>query len=136
MIPFGGQYAMNAYIHSILSTKRNHFTWTPIFRPMFEKAGLDMDKGPENTVRVPGHKGPHTFEYHNEIYTRLMEKTEGLDGEEYTKAFTKELEKIKKEIVTPGTNLNNLVTKKDSNGNSTVKSKENSGGPKIDRTKR
>ncbi|WP_158997142.1 AHH domain-containing protein [Pigmentibacter ruber] len=110
--------------------------WTPRFRAMFEKAGLDMDKGPENTVRVPGHKGPHTFEYHNEIYTRLKEVTKGLDGEEYTKAFTKELENIKKEIVTPGTNLNNLVTKKDSNGNSTVKSKENSGGPKIDRTKR
>lgn len=50
--------------------------------------------------------------YHREVFDRLVEVTQGKSGDAYTQAFQRELAKIGKEIQTPGTKLNNLVTKK------------------------
>ena len=62
--------------------------------------------------------------------------TKGLTGEAYTQAFKNALADIKKEISTPGSNLNNKVTKKDSEGNSTVKSKQSSETAKPKKSKK
>jgi hypothetical protein len=85
--------------------------WTPEFKKMFDKAGLSM-QGDLNKVWVAGHQGPHPQEYHKEVFERLEQVTEGKTGTSYTQAFQSELAKIGKEIQTPGTKLNNLVTKK------------------------
>ena len=85
--------------------------WTPEFKKMFDKAGLSLQDD-LNQIWVAGHKGPHPQEYHREVFDRLEQVTEGKTGNAYTQAFQNELAKIGKEIQTPGTKLNNLVTKK------------------------
>lgn len=85
--------------------------WTPRFEDLFDKAGVSM-QGDLNKVWVAGHQGPHPQEYHREVFDRLVEVTQGKSGDAYTQAFQRELAKIGKEIQTPGTKLNNLVTKK------------------------
>lgn len=67
-------------------SKRNGGPWTPKFRPIFERAGMDMDEA-ANVVRVQGHYGPHPPEYHQYVYSYLGGRTAGLTGEEYVAAF-------------------------------------------------
>lgn len=65
-----------------------------------------------NKVSVPGHKGPHPEAYHQEIFDRLTSATNGLNGTAYNDALQTELNAIAKELQTPGSVLNSLVTKK------------------------
>lgn len=83
--------------------------WTPEFQKMFDKAGLTLQND-LNKVLVVGHQGPHPQEYHEAVYNRLNDLN-GLSGEAYKNAFKEELSIIAKEIQTPGTYLNRLVTK-------------------------
>ena len=83
--------------------------WTPEFQKMFDKAGLSLQDD-LNKVLVAGHQGPHPQGYHEAVYQRLK-NLEGLPGEAYRTAFREELEKIPREIQTPGSYLNKLVTK-------------------------
>jgi hypothetical protein len=76
---------------------------------MAEKAGMTLEDV-ANKVRLPGHKGPHPEAYHQAVYDRLQNITKGLRGEEYSKAFRFELDKIAEEILTPGSRLNILLT--------------------------
>lgn len=65
-----------------------------------------------NKVLVAGHRGPHPQSYHDLVYAKLQTATRGLSGDEYKIALQNELKKIGNEVVTPGTVLNSLVTKK------------------------
>jgi len=66
---------------------------------------------PVNIVRVKGHKGPHPQEYHEAIFQRLSDATEGCRTmQQCREALTAELSRLGKEIATPGTELNKLVT--------------------------
>lgn len=67
-----------------------------------------------NKVFVDGHKGPHPQEYHEAVYDRLENAVKDLSKNTpgYEQALRSELESIKIEVATPGTDLNNWVTKK------------------------
>lgn len=85
--------------------------WTPRFRRIFAKAGMRL-KDPENIVPIEGHKGPHPQRYHQIVYRRLDEVTEECRSiKECREALTDALRKLAKEIATPGTELNQLVTR-------------------------
>ncbi|EBS7636327.1 hypothetical protein CDR68_21705 [Salmonella enterica] len=113
-------------IHHLATNK--HKTWSPRFRALFDKYGLgrfkngnlrkDILDDPLNKVAVPGHKGPHSEPgFHQTIYDRLKNAADageanggGIEGGRA--ALEKELETMRKEAVTPGTWLNDVLTKK------------------------
>jgi hypothetical protein len=84
--------------------------WSPQFQEIFDKAGMTLDD-PANIVRVKGHKGPHPQEYHERILRRLSDATEECRTmQQCREALTAELGRLGREIATPGTALNKLVT--------------------------
>jgi hypothetical protein len=102
--------------HHIASDKfststNNGGPWTPRYQALFDKAGMSLDDA-ANTVRVPGHKGPHPQEYHEEVFRRLRDATlECRSIQECRAALTSELLRLGRQISTPGTRLNKLVTR-------------------------
>jgi hypothetical protein len=104
------------YNHHIATNKwwestKNEGPWSPQFQEIFDKAGTSLDD-PANIVRVKGHKGPHPQEYHERIFQRLSDATEGCRTmQQCREALTAELRALAREIATPGTDLNKLVTR-------------------------
>jgi hypothetical protein len=102
--------------HHIASDKfststNNGGPWTPRYQELFDKAGTSLDDA-ANKVRVPGHKGPHPQEYHEEVFRRLRDATlECRSIQECRAALTRELQRLGRQISTPGTRLNKLVTR-------------------------
>ncbi|NPC84413.1 AHH domain-containing protein, partial [Pyxidicoccus fallax] len=85
--------------------------WTPRFQEIFDRAGMSLDDA-ANRVHVPGHKGPHPREYHEEVYTRLNEATKSASSMQQCRvALTRALQRLARDISTPGSRLNLLVTK-------------------------
>jgi hypothetical protein len=88
----------------------NDGPWSPRFKEIFDKAGMSLDD-PANIVRVKGHKGPHPREYHEEVFERLTNATEGCRTmQQCREALTAELRRLAREIATEGSDLNRLVT--------------------------
>lgn len=84
--------------------------WTPVFERIFDKAGMTLND-PANLVRVKGHKGPHPEEYHREVFDRLNAATATCRSvPECRNALTVELRELAREVSTPGTRLNLLIT--------------------------
>jgi hypothetical protein len=105
--------------HHLATNKNSKSTanggpWTPIYKDIFGKAGLDIDKGAENLVDVIGHQGPHPKEYHEYVFDKLSGATEGLKGgtQAYKDAVTKALGDLKTEATTSGSQVNKWITKK------------------------
>lgn len=102
--------------HHIASDKfstsaNNGGPWTPRYQELFDKAGMSLDDA-ANKVRVPGHKGPHPQEYHEEIFRRLRDATlECRSIQQCREALTSELQRLGRIISTSGTRLNKLVTR-------------------------
>lgn len=64
-----------------------------------------------NIIDVEGHQGPHPEEYHVRILRQLLYATRRCQSvPECREALVKELLILAKEIATPGTPLNRLVT--------------------------
>ncbi|HZH16044.1 MAG TPA: AHH domain-containing protein [Archangium sp.] len=85
--------------------------WTPKFQRIFDRAGMSLND-PANKVRVKGHQGPHSQEYHERIYERLDEATKGCSSiPQCQQALTTELQRLAKLLSTEGTSLNKLVTR-------------------------
>jgi hypothetical protein len=85
--------------------------WTPRFRRLFAKAGMKLNDE-ANKLPVPGHKGPHPQQYHEIIFNRLSEALRSCRSVEVCRQrLTRELHALAKEIATPGTELNQLITK-------------------------
>ncbi len=85
--------------------------WTPRCLKLFEKAGMDLEDE-ANKVLIKGHKGPHPEEYHQQIYNRLVDAMKGCRGlSQCRDALTGELGRLARELNTPGTPLNKLVTR-------------------------
>jgi hypothetical protein len=85
--------------------------WTPRFKRIFKKAGMEL-KDPENVVPVEGHKGPHPQRYHERVYARLEEATKGCRKvAECREALVNELRRLAKEVATPNSGLNKLLTR-------------------------
>lgn len=88
--------------------------WTTAFKELFfDPAGLSIKNEPTNLVAIVGHKGPHPEEYHRIVYDRLKLAISGKTGTAFVDAGKAELVAIGQEAATPGTHLNNLVTKGD-----------------------
>ena len=85
--------------------------WTPRFRRIFAKAGMTLDD-PANKIPLPGHYGPHPEHYHQLIHKELLDATLTCRTVVACReALTSRLRKLAKQIVTPGTELNQLVTR-------------------------
>ncbi|MHA7628722.1 AHH domain-containing protein [Corallococcus sp. M7] len=91
-------------------SSRNGGPWTPVFRKLFKKAGMEL-KDPENIVEVPGHRGPHPAEYHRRVMRRLRDATEQCRTVAQCRdALTSTLKELAEEARSPGTVLNKLLT--------------------------
>lgn len=70
-------------------------------------------KDPENIVDVPGHKGPHPQEYHEEVYERLLDATKTCRTVNACRhSLTGALKELAEEVTTKGTRLHKLVTRR------------------------
>jgi A nuclease family of the HNH/ENDO VII superfamily with conserved AHH len=86
--------------------------WTPKFEELFKQVEMSL-KDSANLIHIQGHEGPHSEEYHQMVYARLLaafRKCKSLD--ECRRAFTNELKNIADELCTPGTDLNKMLIKK------------------------
>jgi hypothetical protein len=101
-----------------IATDKNHVSdatggpWTPKFEFLFRRAGMTLGD-PANLVNIIGHQGPHSMEYHMEVYQRL----ENALGDCATKTecrarLVEELDRLAASICKPGSRLNKLLTKK------------------------
>ncbi len=85
--------------------------WTPRFRDIFAKAGMPM-KDPANEMPLEGHYGPHPERYHQIVLKTLRDATRACRSvAECREALTGALKRLAKQIATPGTELNQLVTR-------------------------
>jgi RHS repeat-associated protein len=101
-------------VHHIATDKNNVLAqqggpWTPKFQALFAGAGMSLND-PENLVSIAGHQGPHSEQYHRVVFDRLFSATEGFAGDEYKAALVGELRQMRTELMTPGSDLNKLVT--------------------------
>jgi hypothetical protein len=85
--------------------------WTPRLRALFAKAGMSMED-PANKMPLPGHYGPHPKRYHELVFRALRDATAGCRSVVECRAvLTDELRRLTRQIATPGTELNQLVTR-------------------------
>jgi hypothetical protein len=85
--------------------------WSPQFEVIFNRAGMSLND-PANIVHVRGHKGPHPAKYHEQVLRRLDEATATCRTiQKCQEALKAELQQLAREIATPGTRLNKLVTR-------------------------
>ncbi len=85
--------------------------WTPRFRAIFAKAGMTLND-PANKMPLPGHYGPHPERYHQIIYEELDTATLTCRSVvECRERLTRALKVLASDIATPGTELNQLVTR-------------------------
>ena len=85
--------------------------WTPSLKKFFDKAGMSMEDL-ANKVRIPGHKGPHPREYHEEVFERLEHAVKRCETTaQCRQALTRELERLAVELREAGSKLNKLVTR-------------------------
>jgi hypothetical protein len=85
--------------------------WTPRFREIFAKAGMSMED-PANKMPLPGHYGPHPERYHQIVMDELASATATCRSVvDCRERLTRALKALAKDIATPGTELNQLVTR-------------------------
>jgi HNH/ENDO VII superfamily nuclease len=85
--------------------------WTPRFREIFAKAGMSLED-PANKMPLSGHYGPHPQRYHEIILEELLNATKACRNVlECREVLTSRLRKLARQIATPGTDLNRLVTR-------------------------
>ncbi|WP_224367524.1 AHH domain-containing protein [Hyalangium versicolor] len=85
--------------------------WTPRFREIFARAGMSLDD-PANKTPLPGHYGPHPQRYHEIVYEELFDATVNCRTVvQCREGLTRALKALANEIATPGTELNQLVTR-------------------------
>ncbi|WAM29588.1 AHH domain-containing protein [Myxococcus sp. NMCA1] len=103
-------------IHHICTDKndksdRTGGPWTPVFRDFFKQAGLSLDDT-ANLVRIRGHKGSHTREYHQEVLNRISIAMKGCrDTAQCRSRLVNELSKIARDLTTAGTKMRKLILK-------------------------
>ena len=111
-----GPVDTEGHVHHIATDKWTDAThsggpWTPKFQDIFDRAGMSLND-PANQVRIRGHQGPHPQKYHEEIYERLDRATSVCPTiQKCRQALTAELQRLAKELSTPNSRLNKLVTR-------------------------
>lgn len=95
-------------------------SYSDLFREILVNAGFgipykDPLNDPINRISIEGHEGPHGVDYHEAIYQRLLKAVQGIDAgknpDAYRKAVEEEYGKLRKDVSTKGTYLNDLITK-------------------------
>ena len=85
--------------------------WTPRFNEIFKKAGMTL-RDQANLVQIKAHRGPHPQAYHEAVMDEIRRATRsqmpGTSG--YREALKRALANLAKEIRTPGSRLNRLIT--------------------------
>ena len=85
--------------------------WTPRFRAIFARAGMTLDD-PANKMPLPGHYGPHPERYHQIVLEELADATATCRSVVVCRErLTRALKRLADQIATPGTELNQLVTR-------------------------
>jgi len=85
--------------------------WTPRFQEIFAKAGMTLDD-PANQMPLPGHYGPHPKRYHQIVMDELADATATCRSVVVCRErLTRALKRLADQIATPGTELNQLVTR-------------------------
>ncbi|MFY0562581.1 AHH domain-containing protein [Archangium lansingense] len=93
-------------------SESNGGPWTPDFETLFARAGMSLDD-PVNIVYLRDHKGPHPEAYHSDIFKRLNDKFGACRARAECRAMlVEELDRIAGEVCTPGSMLNELLTRK------------------------
>lgn len=111
----GGGTQPGGYWHHIATDKfkkstRNGGPWTPQFERLFARAGMKLSD-PANRVFIQGHKGPHPRAYHEEVYERLSDAVRSCQGKQQCReALLRALQGLSRDISTPGSRLNTLLT--------------------------
>jgi len=86
--------------------------WSPLFKRIFDRAGMSLKNDPANIVNIKGHQGPHPQSYHKEVHKRLLEATEDCRTmQQCREALTAELHRLAREISKEGSKLNKWVTR-------------------------
>jgi len=84
--------------------------WTPQFEKLFARAGMRLEDS-ENIVPLQGHKGPHPQRYHELVHESLETSLGNCSSIAACRTrLLPALEDLAREIVTPGTDLNRLLT--------------------------
>jgi len=84
--------------------------WTQRFERLFARAGMRL-QDPENIVPIQGHKGPHPQLYHRMVYRHLNRALGNCRSiAECRTLLLPTLDDLAREIATPGTELNRLIT--------------------------
>jgi hypothetical protein len=98
----GGTWVHNGCLHHIATNKNTvaRGQWTNRFRSLFEKNGVDIDKGPENIADLSPHSGPHPEEYHEWVWNHLKQAQDRED-------FLNRLQAIKNTLLNDPTIINN-----------------------------
>ncbi|WP_163999181.1 AHH domain-containing protein [Pyxidicoccus caerfyrddinensis] len=110
-----GTKSRRTHDHHLATNKNSVSTarggpWTPRFQKIFRKAGMEL-KDPENVVPVEGHLGPHPQRYHELVFEELDAATAHCRRVRECRAFLEAaLKRLAREVTTPGTELNLLVT--------------------------
>ncbi|WPB77743.1 AHH domain-containing protein [Archangium violaceum] len=111
-----GIFSLLGYSWHHLATNKNTISdtrggpWTPVFERIFSKAGMTLDD-PANKIYLLNHAGPHSEEYHREIFRRLDRVIRTCPTKSACRTgLMRELNKIADEICTPGSKLNRLAT--------------------------
>ncbi|MCY1046731.1 AHH domain-containing protein [Corallococcus sp. bb12-1] len=113
--PVSGGVDGEGHEHHIASNKWWSATnrggpWSPQFQKIFDKAGMSLDD-PANKVRVPGHRGPHPQEYHEEVFDRLRRATRNCKSiESCRELLTDALKGLAGRILDPKSALNRMIT--------------------------
>ncbi|SEU31916.1 AHH domain-containing protein [Stigmatella erecta] len=98
-----------ATIANLKSTLRGG-PWTPRFEDLFARAGMRLNDR-KNITPIQGHKGPHPQRYHDIVYERLDSALGDCRSIADCRArLLPTLEDLARDIATPGTELNRLVT--------------------------
>jgi hypothetical protein len=98
-----------ATIANLKSTLRGG-PWTPRFEDLFARAGMRLSDR-KNIMPLPGHKGPHPQQYHDIVYERLAIALRDCRSiADCRSRLVPTLEDLARDIATPGTELNRLLT--------------------------
>jgi A nuclease family of the HNH/ENDO VII superfamily with conserved AHH len=106
----GGRYLdmQGRYMWALFLSKSG--PWTPRFRKIFARAGMSLED-PANKMPLRGHYGPHPQRYHEIVYEELLKATKVCRSVVVCREKLREaLQGLAREISTPGTELNQLVT--------------------------
>ena len=88
---------VRSQIHHVATDKSIKSGFTEQFNRVFSRAGMNLQDD-ANKLLLQGHSGRHSPKYHQYVLGRLKTVTDGLSGNNYTRALRNELGSIRTEL--------------------------------------